>query len=183
MPSAYYTFAKETDDKSKIRFMFIDTNPFVKKYRKKLDEYPDLAKQDTLKQWMWMDSVLAASNKEKEDWKIVIGHHPVYSSNPKHGDTKELHHTLKPRLENNNVQAYFCGHDHDLQHQKPKGSFVDYFLSGAGSETRPSAKHEHTLCAESVPGFAIVSIKGDTLTLFFINSKNEIVYQYTRKKD
>ncbi|MFN8438315.1 MAG: tartrate-resistant acid phosphatase type 5 family protein [Cytophagales bacterium] len=183
MPSAYYTFTKETDDNSKIRFMFIDTNPFVKKYRKKLEEYPDLAKQDTTKQWQWIDSVLTTSNTAKEDWKIVIGHHPIYSSNPKHGDTKELHHTLKPRLENNKVHAYFCGHDHDLQHQKPQNSFVDYFLSGAGSETRPSAKHEHTLCAESVPGFAIVSIKENKLTLYFINSKNEIVYQYTRIKE
>lgn len=182
MPAPYYTFSKETDDEQKIRFMFIDTNPYVKKYRKSMMDYPDLAKQDTLKQWQWMDSVFAASTQAKEEWKFVIGHHPVYSSNPKHGDTKELFGTLKPRLETNKVQAYFCGHDHDLQHQKPQGSVVDYILSGAGAEVRPSASYEHTLFAGSIPGFAIVTVKGDTMKLYFINHKGKIVYSYSRKR-
>lgn len=182
MPAAYHTFARETDDKQKIRFMFMDTNPYVQAYWRKKQLYPDLAKQDTAKQWRWADSVFNVSVQQKEDWKIVVGHHPVYSSNPKHGDTKELHGTLKPRLESNQVQAYFCGHDHDLQHQKPKGSYVDYFLSGAGSEVRPTASYEHTLFAESIPGFAIVSIKGDTMTVYYIDPKGKIVYQYSRKK-
>ena len=182
MPSHYYTFVKETDDSKKIRFVFADTNPFVKKYRKNFTEYPEILQQDTLKQWKWMDSVFTVSEKEKEEWKIVIGHHPIYSSSPKHGDTKELWGTLLPRLEVNKVQAYFCGHDHDLQHQKPNGSYVDHFLSGSGSEVRTSASYEHTLFAKSIPGFAIVSIKGDKLTLYFIDTKGNIVYSYSKKR-
>ncbi len=182
LPSHYYTLVKKTDDDKRIRFVFMDTNPYVQKYRKKGEEYPELLQQDTLRQWKWMDSVFAVSAAEKEEWKIVVGHHPIYSSSPKHGDTKELKGTLLPKLEANHVQAYFCGHDHDLQHQKPKGSHVDHFLSGAGSEVRPTGSYEHTLFAKSVPGFALVSIQGETLTLYYLDKEGNIVYQYTRQR-
>jgi hypothetical protein len=106
----------------------------------------------------------------------------VYSSNPAHGDTKALQDKLKPVLEKNNVQAYFCGHDHDLQHQQPKGSKVDYFVSGAGSELRPSASYEHTLFAQSTAGFALVAVTDDLMCLYFIDENGNIVYSYSRKK-
>ncbi len=182
MPAAYFTKVHRTDNDQKVRFIFMDTNPFVKKYYKEIEDYPELARQDTTKQWKWVDSVFAASATNKEEWKIVVGHHPVYSSSKKHGDTKELHSTLKPRLESNKVQAYICGHDHDLQHQKPKGSYVDYFLSGAGAEVRPTASYEHTLFAESIPGFAIVSISGDVLTLYYVDNHGNVVYTYSRTR-
>jgi len=182
LPSHYYTILKKTDDKKKVRFIFMDTNPLVQKYQKNKEDYPELAQQDTLKQWKWVDSVFAASNAGNEEWKFVIGHHPVYSSSPKHGDTKELFPTVIPRLEQNRVQAYFCGHDHDLQHQQPKGSYVDYFLSGAGSEVRPTASYEHTKFAKSIPGFAIVTLKGDTLTLYYVDMNGNIVYSYSRTR-
>lgn len=37
-----------------------------------------------------------------------------------------------------NANAYFCGHDHDMQHIHEDNSTVEYFLSGAGHETEDS---------------------------------------------
>jgi len=56
----------------------------------------------------------------------------------KHGPTKELVERLRPMLIKYNVSAYFCGHDHDVQHIHESNSTVEYFLSGAGHETSGS---------------------------------------------
>ena len=40
------------------------------------------------------------------------------------------------------MNAYFCGHDHSMQHLREEGSNVDYFLVGAGHETDSSTKHK-----------------------------------------
>ena len=174
MPARYFTFAKHINDTATVRFIFLDTSPFVKKYHKEKESYADLVKQDTARQVKWLDSVLASST---EKWKIVVGHHPVYSSSKKHGDTEELKSWLKPRLEKYNVQVYFAGHDHDLQHQKPAGSSVDYIVSGGGSENRPAGKYEHTKFAEGISGFVLASLKADSLKLYFIDYKGKVLYK------
>jgi tartrate-resistant acid phosphatase type 5 len=175
LPSRYHTKVF-SDDGIDIRLIFIDTNPLVKKYYKEAWDYADIAEQDTSAQLKWLDSVLANA---KEPWKIVIGHHPVYSSSPKHGDTKELITILKPRFEKYGVQAYFCGHDHDLQHLRDGGG-VDYVLSGAGSEIRESGKSQQTVFAQSVPGFAYVETTVDSLEIGFINNKGNKIYSFKR---
>jgi predicted MPP superfamily phosphohydrolase len=178
MPSRYFTNVYSLKGGKKARFVYMDTNPYVKKYHKEKEEYGDLAVQDTAVQTRWLDSVLTHS---KEEWKFVIGHHPVYSSSKKHGNTDELIDMLKPRLEKHNVQVYLCGHDHDLQHQKPATGGVDYFVSGAGSEVRDTPPYtDITKFAKNSAGFAMVCIKNDQMTLYFIDTKQNIVYQYTR---
>ncbi|MGN6645419.1 MAG: purple acid phosphatase family protein [Cytophaga sp.] len=176
MPARYYTFTEEIDDTTSIRFIFIDTNPFVQKYHKEKEAYADLAMQDTTKQLKWLDEVLASST---EKWKIVIGHHPAYSTGDKHGDTKEIIRILTPRMQKHGIQMYLAGHEHDLQHQQPAGG-VDYIVSGAGSETRTTSKNEKTKFAEAVSGFAAFSCTADSLKLYFINYKGDMIYSYSR---
>lgn len=178
MQSRYYTQLLTTKQGKTLRFIYIDTNPMVKKYHKESEKYSDLTLQDTAKQFKWIDSLLTNS---KEDWKIVVGHHPVYSSSQKHGNTQELIEWLAPRMEKAGVQAYFCGHDHDLQHNKPAGTSVDYFLSGAGSEVRQnSEKADYTKFVQATPGFAMVVIYGQTFNMYFIDKNMKVVYAYTR---
>ena len=55
-----------------------------------------------------------------------------------HGPTKELLDRLRPMLMKYNVSAYFCGHDHEMEHIHEPDSTVEYFLSGAGHETSSS---------------------------------------------
>lgn len=167
MPSAYYAAQFNTNNTS-VSIVFTNTEP--------LAHYNNT---ETQSQWKWIDSCLSTSTAT---WKFAVGHHPVYSSNPMHGNTPVLIDRLKPMLEKYNVQAYFAGHDHDLQHQKPKGSAVDYFVSGAGSELRPSASYEHTQFAQSTAGFALVALTADKMFLYFIDEDGNVVYQYSRSK-
>jgi tartrate-resistant acid phosphatase type 5 len=176
MPARYFTNVHELKSGKKARFIYTDTSPFVKKYHKEPLKYSDLTKEDTNKQMNWIDSVLAASN---EEWKFVIGHHPVFSTG-KHGNTQELIDILKPKMEKHGVQAYFCGHDHDLQHQKLQGSEIDYFVSGAGSEVREVVSNDMTKFAQNTAGFAMVVLKENKYVLYFINKNANVIYTYSR---
>lgn len=176
MPDRYYTF-EDKNDNQMVRFLFIDTSPFVHAYRK-AHLYSDVGKQDTLKQLRYMDSVLNASKGDA--WKIVIGHHPVYSSGAMHGDTKELKSSLEPLLKKNDVQFYLCGHDHNLQYQKPLGSYTDYIVSGAGSDIRKTSKNINTKFSKSTPGFVIICLRKETMYVYFVDKDLNIVYQYER---
>lgn len=166
MPAAYFSFSAPVNNSQTAEFIFINTEPLAHS-----------TSADTEKQWNWIDSSLKNSTAS---WKLVLGHHPVYSSNPTHGDTKALIEKLKPMLEKYQVPAYFCGHDHDLQHQQPKGSSVDYFVSGAGSKLRPTGKYEHTKFAESIAGFAIVALSEKKMIVWFIDKDANVVYSYEK---
>jgi tartrate-resistant acid phosphatase type 5 len=159
----------QTSFGAKMLFVYTNTEPLVRSKNTSVTQ-----------QWNWIDSTLSNSDAS---WKFVIGHHPVYSSNKTHGDSPLLIEKLKPMLEQYKVQAYFCGHDHDLQHQQPKGSTVDYFVSGAGSELRPSSSYQHTLFAQSTAGFIIVAIVDNTMNVYFIDEQQNVIYQYSKKTD
>lgn len=48
-----------------------------------------------------------------------------------HGPYRVVSRKLKPLLQKYNVDAYFCGHEHNLEHLRRKG--VDYYVMGAGA--------------------------------------------------
>jgi len=60
----------------------------------------------------------------------------------KHGPTSELVKRLRPLLFKYRVSAYFCGHDHSMQHLREANTTLDYFLVGAGHLTDPSKHHK-----------------------------------------
>jgi len=176
MESHYYKNVVKVNDSISALLIFLDTPPLVDEYYQK-PGYPDVFKQDSAKQMAWLKDVLANS---KEQWKLVFGHHPVYSASQKHGNTPELIRRLKPLFEQYNVQFYVCGHDHDLQHLKAKNASVDYFVTGAGGKPRPSASNEMSLFSRSLPGFTLVSLYADSIQLNFIDSKVHSVYNFKR---
>ncbi|XP_041378878.1 LOW QUALITY PROTEIN: tartrate-resistant acid phosphatase type 5-like [Gigantopelta aegis] len=83
-------------------------------------------------EWTWIEDTLS---KSTADGILVHGHYPVWSV-AEHGPTQVLVDRLRPMLMKYNATAYFCGHDHDIQHIKEDGSNVNYFVSGAGSSYR-----------------------------------------------
>ena len=107
-------------------------------------------------------------------WKIVVGHHPVFSGG-RHGNTKQLVATLKPLLEQFGVRAYINGHDHDLQHIEVDG--VHYLTTGAGAEARPTGKIPQTLFAASDLGFLSVSLGAEQGTFQFLSDTNSPLYE------
>jgi len=180
MPSRYYTLVRKVNDSISARFIFTDTPPMVNEYYGKNESYGDIASQDTAKELSWLKDVLANA---KEQWIFVIGHHPVFSASPKHGNTPELIAKFKPLFDKYGVDFYFCGHDHDMQHLRPSGSKVDYIVTGSGGETRKTGKDANSIFSLSEPGFTLVSINGKQLTLYFINQAGEIVYTMTKSKN
>jgi tartrate-resistant acid phosphatase type 5 len=177
MKERYYSFARKINDSISARFIFIDTPPLIEEYRNNPEEYPDAIKQNAEMEIKWLKDVLANS---KEQWKLVFGHHPVYSASQKHGNTNELISKIKPLLEQYNAQFYICGHDHDFQHLREKNGKVDYIVTGTGSETRSSSSNEMSLFSKSEPGFSVVSLKADSLRICFIGIKGNIIYSYIR---
>ena len=59
----------------------------------------------------------------------MVGHHPP-RSNGKHGNNPELVDKLEPLIERYGVQAFFAGHDHDLEHLTPGGLSYHIFVTG-----------------------------------------------------
>jgi tartrate-resistant acid phosphatase type 5 len=155
MPSLYFTVEHAVDDSTRALFVFLDTTPLADPDRTYL--YPQSTRLwDRSAQLRWLDSTLAASTAH---WKVVVGHHPVYVASSKYEDNPYLLSDLVPILERHGVQAYFAGHDHNLQHLHPEGSPVHYFVSGAGSLTRAvDPEDPDALFALRVPGFMAVSM-------------------------
>ncbi|KGE13953.1 metallophosphoesterase [Sphingobacterium deserti] len=164
MPNTYYSRKIELDNGGKVLFVVMDTNPFIDSYHKSAEKYPDMAKQDTAAQRKWLESVLADDDPSIR-CKIVVGHHPLYSGGKRkeNEDTKAFEAKFASLFDRHGVLAYICGHEHDLQVIRPKGRFTTQFLSGAGSEVRPSGEREGTLFAAAKAGFMAFTLTDDAL--------------------
>jgi tartrate-resistant acid phosphatase type 5 len=176
LESRYYTFARKVNDSVSVRFIFMDTPPFVTDYYRK-PGFPDIPGQDTAAQLAWLKNVLANS---KEQWKLVFGHHPVLSASKVHGNTQELIDRVKPLFEQYHVQVYFSGHDHDLQHLREKNGKVDYIVNGAGGEPRPAGRDAQSIFSASMPAFSEVSLFADSIRVRFIDTKGRSIYTMSR---
>ena len=175
MPDHYYSFVRKINDSISAKFIFLDTPPLVEEYHKK-GGYPDVAKQDTALQIKWLANELSS----KEQWKIVFGHHPVFSASKTHGNTPDLIRKLKPLLEQYNAQFYFCGHDHDFQHLREKGQKVDYIVTGTGGEPRPSTTNSMSLFSNSTAGFSEVTFHADSIRVVFMGANG--IPQYVTER-
>jgi tartrate-resistant acid phosphatase type 5 len=175
MPARYYAQSHQIDPVTTADFFYIDTTPMVKGYYKENKENtrPNVITQDVPKQMAWFTSALAAS---KAQWKIVIGHHPIYSGGG-HGDTSELIKNVLPLLHEYKVQAYFNGHDHDLQHLMAGN--VNLFDSGAGSQHTLTFYTKHSKFAESCSGFTTVSLQAEKMDVRMIDNSGKQVYATT----
>jgi tartrate-resistant acid phosphatase type 5 len=173
MPSRYFAVHKRINDTTAVDFYIIDTSPFQTAYYK-TDEHHVLG-QDTAKQMRWIDSCLTNS---KSRWKIVVGHHPVYSSGSAHGkETGDMEARFARFFEDKGVDAYFCGHDHDFEYLKPQGGRVNYFVCGT-VEVRPmSAPLASTVFAKSAPGYTKVSLNHDAMQVVMIDTAGAEVYK------
>lgn len=143
MPARYYTKVLENDDIT-VRLVMIDTAPLLDKYREDTEKYPDACKQDMDKQLAWLDSVLTSA---KEDWVLVVGHHPIYADTDKN-DSERL--DMEKRVDSilrkhNNVNMYLCGHIHNFQHIRKAGSKIDYVVNTSASLSRKVKAVEGTV--------------------------------------
>lgn len=179
MPGRYYT--KSYEDKGMtMRILWIDTTPLISKYRNDKETYPDACLQNDEVQLAWIDSVLTAAT---EQWVIVCGHHPIHADTPKEvSEREDMQRRLDPILRKHHVDMYICGHIHNFQHLRVKGSNIDYVVNSAGSLSRKVNPIEGTQFCSPEPGFSILSANKEQLILRMIDKKGNILYELKHTK-
>lgn len=179
MPARYYTRTFD-EEGTTLRIVWLDTTPLIDKYRKESDKYPDACRQAIDPQLQWLDSVLTAA---KEDWVVVVGHHPIYAETPKEESERlDLQRRLDPILRKHKVDMYVNGHIHNFQHVRAQGSDIDYVTNSSGSLSRKVNPTDGTVYCSPEPGFSIISATPKTLELRMIDKHGKVLHTVTRNK-
>jgi len=140
-----------------VRFFFLDTT------------YP------TPEQYEWIKSELAGSS---DDWKIVVFHHPLYSSGGRHGSDTKLRESMEPLFVQYGVSVVLQGHDHFYERVKPQKGIV-YFVCGSGGKLRRGdIDPDSPLTARGFDtelAFLAVEIAGDKMYFNAVSGSGHIV--------
>lgn len=181
MEGRYYTkvFADE-DAGSSLRIVFIDTTPLIDSYRNN-NRYPDAGKQDIEAQLQWLDNTL---QKAKEDWVVVVGHHPMYAETKKDiAEQKDIQRRLLPIFKKNgNVAMYVCGHIHNFQHIRKPSDTTDYVVNTAGSLSRKVKETDGTQFCSPATGFSVISASKQKLQLHMIDKEGKEIHCISKEK-
>lgn len=154
LPAPYYTFTA-----GPVQFFALDTN------------------EVSALQLHWLQESLTASRAR---WKVVYGHHPIYSAG-RHADNQKLIDHLLPVLRAR-ADLYLAGHDHDLQHLKPEGGLHFFINGGGGAGIRKIVPGPRSLFAHSAYSFGTLEADAKKLTVKFIGADLKTLYEYTLTK-
>jgi hypothetical protein len=157
MPSSYYSFTAGS-----VQFFALDTQSVALSER----------------QLRWLDEELSRSQAR---WKIVYGHHPIYSGGA-YEDRPDLISKLLPLLRNR-ADAYIGGHDHNLQALRPEGNVRFYVAGGGGAGLYELRPYERSVFASRSNGFAVIDADANQLTVSLVDGNGATVYTDTLKKD
>ena len=171
MPARYYTIHKTGCDSVTLDMYFLDTSPFQKQYYRTTEHA--VQGQDTSAQLRWLDSCLAASRSR---WKLVFGHHSLYTGGMHAPELTEMPGRFEPIFAKYRVDAYFSGHDHDIEHIVSKHSKVNFFVAGSGGEPRKVKTIEGTQFASSQPGFLAVNLNAMEMRVSAIDTSGKVLY-------
>jgi 3',5'-cyclic AMP phosphodiesterase CpdA len=149
MPQRYYTF-REKD----VQFFALDTN----------------GNADWTAQLAWLEQELKRSTAV---WKIVFGHHPIYSSGH-YGTDQALVDSLTPLFQKCGVQLYINGHEHHYERTQPiKGT--TYLITGiGGAQLRPVGRSSWTAFSTSRYGFSAIEIHPDRMEITAIGADHQV---------
>jgi acid phosphatase len=175
LPARYYRESVALPDDAQADFFYLDTSPFIRKY---IGSKTDISGQDSAAQLAWLDAALGASTA---GWKIVIGHHPIYTAlSDADGfdhDQPDLIARLNPVLRKHNVPIYICGHDHVLQSVTMDGTA--YVCTGAGSQTYTPGAPIRGGFASGAHGFMTVQLSASRLDYTLIDMAGTTLYAET----
>jgi tartrate-resistant acid phosphatase type 5 len=149
MPARYYTYKA-----GPVQFIAIDT-----------EGWSDA-------QLEWIQKTLAASAADPEvKWRIVYGHHPIYTSGVHLNERRigELRLKLLPVLKAAHVDLYICGHDHDLEHLRSEG--MEFLICGGGGAKLRGFWHKDPLSVftYSTHAFLDITIDDHKVTALFFD--------------
>ncbi|XP_076907752.1 purple acid phosphatase 8-like isoform X1 [Bidens hawaiensis] len=170
-----------------VEFFFIDTTPFQDHYfTEKKHDYDwsgVLPREEYLSNLL--KEVDMALEESSATWKIVIGHHTIFSAGS-HGNTQELIDQLLPILEAREVDLYINGHDHCLQHISSENSQLQFLTSGGGSkawrgEINQWNPNEMKLYYDG-QGFMTLRVTEDEIGVAFYDLFGEIIHTWSNSK-
>ena len=168
MPAKHYSFSKTAPDGTVVDFFVLDTCAFHRKLH--VGAAIEEADRDAAAQLVWLERELGAS---KADWKILVGHHPVWTGGVRRDiHEQDLDKLLPPLMKKHGVALYFCGHEHDSQHIERDG--IHNILMGNGGDMRPTGETEGTRYAESRLGFGFVTVDKAAARIHFVDTKGDV---------
>ncbi len=180
MPAKYYarTFEKKG---TTLKVILLDTTPLIDKYRNDPAKYPDAAGEDAEAQLAWLERELAGA---AEDWIVVAGHHPIFAGTDKSASERtDMQARVDRILRRHRVDLYVCGHIHNFQHIRAKGSAIDYVVNSSASLSRPKVEPaEGALFVSGRSGFSVLGVSAKRLTLSLIDAEGHILHTVTREK-
>lgn len=134
-------------------------------------------------QQQWLEAELA--KPRTTPFVAVAAHHPLYS-NGQHRDNPKLIAQWDSLLRRHNVDLYFSGHDHDLQHLEFEGHPTSFVISGGGGAelvgrtTQPQGRvpwGRHAL------GFTDLQISKEEVVVRHIGKDATILYEFKKPID
>ncbi len=128
-----------------VEFFFLDTN----------------GNADRQRQFSWLRTVLAASTAP---WKVVVGHHPIYSSGL-YGNDPAAQARLVPLLRRYGVALYINGHEHHYERSRPIDGITYLVVGGGGASLRPVVPTAQSARAVSTFSFAELEASPERLSL------------------
>jgi 3',5'-cyclic AMP phosphodiesterase CpdA len=117
-----------------VEFLMLDTN----------------VNADWQRQVSWLRTVLARSTAP---WKVVVGHHPIYSSGL-YGNDPALQAKLAGLMRKHGVQLYINGHEHNYERSVPIDGITYLVVGGGGASLRPVIATAQSARAISAHSFA-----------------------------
>lgn len=112
------------------------------------DEGSDEDKKDYIKR---VAAKINYSSKVNAPYFIVAGHYPVWSVGVT-GSNPCMIRDVRPLLHQNRVDAYFCGHDHTMEHLTDNymNETVEYLISGSANFVDDSTPNMNTVPVNSL---------------------------------
>lgn len=152
MAGRYYTFSEKG-----VQFFALDTN----------------RNANWSAQLSWLEQELSRS---QAPWKIVFGHHPIYSAGF-YGVDQALVQRLTPLFQKYGVQLYINGHEHSYERTRSING-TTYLITGiGGASLRQTGRREWTEYATSRFGFSALEVYGDRLVIQAIGTDNQVFDQ------
>ena len=143
-------------------------------------------------QLTWLDYTLSTPSCQNSNFIIVFGHHTIFSAGKKHqkGKGKAVNEKLLPIFSKYHVDAYFSGHDHDLQaiqSDSCEQHCMSFIVSGASSRLRQTPKKTSLVGfthwgVVDTYGFVVTDVGVNEMVTKFVSSKTgEILHSHVTK--
>lgn len=148
MQGRFYTYQQAS-----VQFFVLDTN----------------GNADWSAQMAWLKRELAQSTAP---WKVVYGHHPIYSSGI-YGTNAEFVQQFGALFKQYRVQLYINGHEHLYERSQPI-EHTTYLVTGiGGASLREAGRSAWTAFSTSRFGFSAISVFRDHLQIQGIGTNHQ----------